>query len=423
MPSEDRKKIGGVVATAMSVTIVVGAGLLALPGLTYASAGRLGYLPWVAVALLMLPLLEIFSHFARHMPSAGGVVGYVRGTLGPRAAAMCEVVVLGTFSLGIPAIALIGAGYLQQLAPSLGMTGAGLGVITLAYLAGVVGLRISGVIQTVIAAVIVVGVLVIGAGFWMAALQPGVPLRSPAPEFASVPWQGVALAIPVVLFAFTGWEMTAFLAEDMRDPKRTMPLSIWASFVIVTVMYIFIAWIVATFAGPGEGWKFAPFVQLAQGWLGPFGAQVVALIAGLLVVANVIAAFVAGSRAIFSAGRDGLLPQRLSRLDKRQQPLLAMTCAYGVFIVVIALSRTAGVDVDFLLQLAGQNFFFLYLCAAVGYTRWTRGQARRYVGYVAIASVLAMMFLFSLPGLIYCAALVALGLALGGRDQRMPRPA
>ncbi len=423
MTSEDRRKIGAVVATAMSITIVVGAGLLVLPGLTYASAGRLGYLPWIAVAVLMLPLLEIFSHFARHMPSAGGVVGYVRGTLGVRAGAVSEVVVLGTFSLGIPAIALIGAGYLQQLVPSLGVAGAGLGVITVAYLAGVVGLRISGAIQTFIAAVIVVGVLVIGIGFWITASAAGMPALSPAPVDPIMSWRGIALAIPVVLFAFTGWEMTAFLAEDMRDPKRTMPLSIWASFVIVTVMYIFIAWVVAAFAGPGAGWKFAPFVQMAQGWLGPLGAQIVALIAGLLVVANVVAAFVAASRAIFSAGRDGLLPRWLSVLDKRQQPLLAMTCACVVFVGVIVLSRTAKVDVDFLLQLAGQNFFFLYLCAAVGYTRWTQGQARRWVGYLAIASVVAMMFLFSLPGLIYCAVLVALGLALGGRDQRTPRPA
>jgi len=422
MPSEDQGKMGAVVATAMSITLVVGAGLLALPGLTFSMAGQLGYLPWIVVALLMLPLLAIFSWFARQMPSAGGVVGYVRGSLGPRPGAMCELVVLGTFSLGIPAIALIGAGYFQQLAPGLSTGAIATGVMTLAYLAGIVGLRISGAVQTAIAVVIVVGVLAIGAGFWLAAPATAISLPVPVDGQGWAAWRGVASAIPVVLFAFTGWEMTAFLAEDMKDPKRTLPLSIWASFVIVTLMYVFIAWLVSAFGEPGDGWKFAPFVQLAQGWLGPWGGKLVALIAGMLVVANVIAAFIAASRAIFSAGREGLLPRRLAALDKRQQPLVAMTCTYAVFLGVIALSQAAALDIAFLLQLAGQNFFFLYLCAALGYARLAQGARRRWVACIAVASVLAMMLLFSPSGLIYCALLAVAGFALGAGKDPVARP-
>ena len=99
------------------------------------------------------------------------------------------------------------------------------------------------------------------------------------------------LIIPVILFAYTGWEMTAFLAEDMKNPKRTMPTSIWASFVVVVILYVFIAWVVASAATQEERWKIAPFVELAKGWLGSAGAQVAAMIAALLVVANVIGAF------------------------------------------------------------------------------------------------------------------------------------
>ena len=53
--------MGPIAATAMSVTIVVGAGLLTLPGLSFAEAGRLGHLPWLLMALIMLPLLGIFA--------------------------------------------------------------------------------------------------------------------------------------------------------------------------------------------------------------------------------------------------------------------------------------------------------------------------------------------------------------------------
>jgi len=80
----DSHRMGLVAATAMSVTIVVGAGLLTLPGLSYAQAGRLGHLPWLLMSVLMLPLLAVFAFFARRHPSAGGVVGYIRLSLGPR---------------------------------------------------------------------------------------------------------------------------------------------------------------------------------------------------------------------------------------------------------------------------------------------------------------------------------------------------
>lgn len=421
MSSESAARMGVVVATAMSITIVVGAGLLALPGLSLSLAGQLGYLPWLIVALLMIPLLVIFAFFAREMPSAGGVVGYARASLGPRVGAMAEVIVLRTFSLGIPAIALIGAAYLQQVLPGLSVPAAAAGTLTLAYLAGVVGLRISGMVQTLIAALIVVGLLGIALGYLLAASpMPVARVDLPADRAA---WAGVAMAIPVVLFAFTGWEMTAFLAEDMKDPQRTLPLSIWASFVVVTILYVFIAWVVAAHAGPETSWRQAPFVQLARGWLGSMGAQAVGIIAALLVVANVVAAFLAASRAVYAAGRDGLLPGRLGRLDRRQQPWVAMTCTYGLFLGVVALSQGADLGVDVLLQLAGQNFFVLYLCAACGYARIHRGQPHRWIAYLAIVSVVVMMSLFSLPGLLYCAALAALGAGVGAAKARMARPA
>lgn len=416
---DEKKKIGVVVATAMSVTIVVGAGLLALPGLSYAFAGRLGYLPWMMVATLMLPLLVIFAYFGKTYPSAGGVVGYVRVSLGHRIATICEMVVLGTFTLGIPAIALIGAGYLQQYSESISITGSALGMVSLAFLAGVIGLRVSGTIQTGIAIAIVVGLVSIGAGYLMTG--PTIPAAQNGEATLQGSWGGITAAIPVVLFAFTGWEMTAFLAEDMKDPQHDIPTSIWASFIVVTALYLFIAWVVATYATPGDNWRLAPIVQLAKGWMGNIGAQWVALIGALLVIANVVAAFLSASRAIFSAGRDGLLPRFVGKTGRKGDPLRAMVLTYAIFVIVILFAQTGIVKVDLLLQLAGQNFFVLYLLAAIGYTKLNQHNTRRWIGYLAIAGVLCMMLVFSVQGLMYCAALAGFGLWLGRPMKELAR--
>jgi amino acid efflux transporter len=362
------------------------------------------------VGAFMVPLLYIFAYFAATNPSAGGVVGYIRESLGPRLGSMAEMIVLGTFSIGIPAIALIGSGYLRHVIPGLTPIEAGLAVVTLAFVAGIVGLRISGAIQTGIAAIIVIGLTSIGIGFLA---THGVGPTMAETDAIETDWSGVLRAVPVILFAYTGWEMTAFLAEDMRDPKRTMPISIWASFVIVVIMYVFIAWVVASAATQEEGWKIAPFVELAKGWVGNAGGQIVALIAALLVVANVIAAFLSASRAIYAAGRDGLLSRTIGTLNGQKKPMAAMKLTWAVFTVVIVLSQSVGVGVDSLLQLAGQNFFVLYLLAAYGYTRKHAKTAwRQFLGWVAILSVVAMLFLFSLPGLLYCLTLAVIGIIM-----------
>lgn len=409
----DSHRMGLAAATAMSVTIVVGAGLLTLPGLSYAQAGRLGHLPWLLMSVLMLPLLAVFAFFARRHPSAGGVVGYIRLSLGPRLGAASEAIVIGTFSLGLPAIALIGATYLQQTLPGLPVGATAIGMVTIGLLFGMFGLRVSGAIQTAIATLIVLGLLGLCAGYWLHAPSDNGPDVFPLAGNGVLPMDallGVLSALPLVLFAYTGWEITAFLAEDMRDPARNLPRSIWASFVIVTLLYVFVAWTVASAATADDGWRLAPIARLAESWLGVAGLRLTGIIATLLILANVTGAFLSTSRALFSAGRDGLLPQALAQVDGRGLPVRAMLTGWVLYVVVILVTQTSGLGVETLLQLAGQNFFVLYLLAAVGYTRLQQRTGPRLLGIAAILLVLAMMSLFSLPGVLYCGALALLGL-------------
>ena len=409
----DSHRMGLVAATAMSVTIVVGAGLLTLPGLSYTQAGRLGHLPWLLMSVLMLPLLAVFAFFARRHPSAGGVVGYIRLSLGPRLGAASEAIVIGTSSLGLPAIALIGATYLQQTLPGLPVAVTAIGMVTIGLLFGMFGLRVSGAVQTAIATLIVLGLLGLCAGYWLHAPSDTGPDVFPPAGNGVLPMDallGVLSALPLVLFAYTGWEITAFLAEDMRDPARNLPRSIWASFVIVTLLYVFVAWTVASAATADDGWRFAPIARLAESWLGVAGLRLTGIIATLLILANVTGAFLSTSRALFSAGRDGLLPQALAQVDGRGLPVRAMLTGWVLYVVVILVTQTSGLGVETLLQLAGQNFFVLYLLAAMGYTRLQQRTGPRLLGLVAILLVLAMMTLFSLPGILYCGALALLGL-------------
>lgn len=406
----NKGKIGVVAATALSVTIIVGAGLLVLPGLSFMHAGRYGYIPWILVAIGMIPLLIIFSYFGKNHPSAGGVVGYVRVSLGNRWATVCETIVLGTFTLGVPAIALVGAQYLHSALPSLPIAWAGAAVVTLAFALGLIGLRVSGAIQTIIATIIVVGLISIGIGYlWT--INEALSLNKLTEFHGS--FSGVAAAVPIILFAFTGWEMTAFLAEDMKNPAKDLPRSIWYSYAIVTVMYIFLAWLVASYGEDNRSWYETPITQLAKGWLGVQAAQLISITAALLIIANVVAAFVSVSRAIYSAGRDGMLPTFFANTDARKEPIVAMVLTFIIFQTIIFLNNENLITLDLLLQLAGQNFFVLYLLAAVSYIFLNlKSKLHLIIGLCAAVIVVFIMTLFSSIGLIYCAVLSIIGYLL-----------
>ena len=292
-------------------------------------------------------------------------------------------------------------------------------MVTIGLLFGMFGLRVSGAVQTAIATLIVLGLLGLCAGYWLHAPSDTGPDVFPPAGNGVLPMDallGVLSALPLVLFAYTGWEITAFLAEDMRDPARNLPRSIWASFVIVTLLYVFVAWTVASAATADDGWRFAPIARLAESWLGVAGLRLTGIIATLLILANVTGAFLSTSRALFSAGRDGLLPQALAQVDGRGLPVRAMLTGWVLYVVVILVTQTSGLGVETLLQLAGQNFFVLYLLATLGFIRLQTRPGPRLLGIVATLTVVAMLPLFSLPGLIYCSLL---GLAGWWRHRRM----
>lgn len=156
---------------------------------------------------------------------------------------------------------------------------------------------------------------------------------------------------------------------------------------------------------------------MAKSSFSQFGGFAVGVIVALLVVANVIAAFISASRGIYSAGRDGFLPKIIGSTNENGQPMIAMTVTWFLFSVIVFLAQEGGFGAESLLQLAGQNFFVLYLMCSIGFAKIHYGiNIKFFVSIVAIVSVLLMLTLFSLPGVIYCSVLAIAGLLFSKKN-------
>jgi amino acid efflux transporter len=386
--------------------------------LAYRTSGSSAIYAWVIDAALVVPLLFIFAHLGARFPSAGGIASFVEQAFGPSAGAAAAVMILGTFALGIPGIAVTGANYFAALlSPSkLLVAGATLLLLLLAATVNMLGAGLSGRVQQILAYSLVA---ILAAVSITSLLLAGHSHRGAVAPPASWP-----LAIPVlgsVFFAYTGWEMLAFTAEEYRNPRRDFPLSVGISFLIVTFLYLTIALAVQlTLSQTNPAAATAPIAALAAVLAGHAGASLLGAIGVVVIATNLIGATWAASRLAFSAARDGLLPRRLSALDHATgTPRLAVVAVVAVFLVIAGLTVSGVLTLGILFKLAGQNFFIMYGLAVLAYLKFARSWRSWFVGGLSLLLVVVTMGTFGVT-LLYPLLLLAAGFALS-RQRRAQR--
>lgn len=407
-------------AVALAITIVVGSGALVLPGIAYREVGDAALLAWVSAAVVTVPLLVIFARLGATYPGAGGVAGFVQAAFGRHLAAGVEVLLLGTFGLGIPAIALTGGNYLVALPVLDALPAEGAAAILVAAAAGVVllGVRMSTRVQVTLAIVLTVALLAVGV---LAVADGAATEHLPTLGLDNVT-DGVR-STGVVFFAFTGWEMLSFTTEEYADPRRDFPRTVVLSFALVVVMYLLLAWGLQTRLPRGDDTALAaPIQALVTATVSRGAAHLVAALGVVIIAANLVGAVWGASRLVMSSAREGLLPRGLARLGPSANPRRAVAVCAAGFLLVIAANATKLLSLTSLLTVAGQNFFLLYLLCALAYTRLF-GKGRRAFG-AAVTAVLGVVAAttFGLAQFVYAATLIGIGTAVSASRAARVRP-
>src|SRR5512145_723688 len=100
----------------LAILMVIGSGLLGLPGLV-ADVGTVQEVVfgWLLIILAAMPLIQICAMLGKKFPYSGGLFHYSREAVGEWGGYAVTALVCGSFILGIPAVSLIGGEYLQHL--------------------------------------------------------------------------------------------------------------------------------------------------------------------------------------------------------------------------------------------------------------------------------------------------------------------
>jgi amino acid transporter len=355
---------------------------------TIGLAGVAAPLAYLIAGLFLLPLTIAVSELARAFPSAGGWYTWIARSLSPRAGFFAGWYV----TLWLPLAPTLIFAYASStvLMPAVS---AQYGVTIPVWIWTSVGVALIAFtayrgVQVSERVLVVTGLAEIGIMVALAIsglLNPGRGGFNFSPfDAARVP-PGGSLFVAVVfsIFAYSGWEAVAPLAEESKDPKRNVPRALLGSVLAMLVFLVFTVWGYLIGLGTDDVGKLAssrafPVFELAKRVWGPAW-----LLGPLAILNSALAAsaacFNGGTRTWFGMARSGSLPRFLARVNpKRQTPDNAISLMLGC--QLLSGLMVVGIDADSALPVWAFALTFglvaMYVLASLGVIKYYSGEAR-----------------------------------------------
>ena len=352
---ELRRELGFWELTASGVGIIVGAGIYVLIGAATDQAGAGVWLAFLIAAVLSALTGLSYCELAALYPRAGAEYEYTRHAFPGWVAFLVGWVMIAGLTVGAAAVSLGFARYLNQFFDLPVRLGA-LGLLVAALLVALGGIRQSGRLTLLLSLVQIGGLLLI-----IAIGLPHVGDVSLAPDAGAA---GIFGAAALVFFAFIGFDEVITLAEETKDPSRTVPRALLAALGISTGLYMLVAITAVSVIGPSAlAASPRPLAEVMREAVGARSTDAVAFIAMAATANTTLLMLTAASRLTYGMAREDALPRRLAVVTRNRGVPAAGVLACAVvafgFMLIGDLSRIAAIT-DFAVYLV-----FLAVNAAV----------------------------------------------------------
>jgi APA family basic amino acid/polyamine antiporter len=306
------RSIGLFRATAMVVGIIIGASIFVQPSeITRHVSTVSGILVvWLLAGVLTLFGAMVCAELASAFPSSGGVYVFLKETYSPAVGFLWGWAMFWSMHSGIvAAIAVVVGRYAGFFVPlgEGGVRAVAIGAILVFSAINVIGVRQGSAVQTFftvakIAAIVILLVMVVLFAPHRAA--PAHPLPSPS----SPPLHELVLALVAGLFAYGGWHMVTYVAEETREPQKTIPRALMIGIAIVTLCYLGLnAAYVSVLPLDQVIHSQRVAADVATVVAGPRGGAAVSIVVIVSAIGALGGVILAGPRVYFAMARDGLL--------------------------------------------------------------------------------------------------------------------
>ncbi len=361
-PATLERRLGPFDAAAIIVSNVIGGGILFTPPQVAAAVPNAVYflLTWVVGGLLAFAGAMAYAELAALRPRAGGEYVYLRHAYGPLAGFLTGwTSFVAGFSGAMAASAVVLVLYLDRFIPGVAdetplfvvplpyvplvVTRRSLAAIVAVWLMAAVHIRGVGpgrAVSNVLATLKVTALLIfIGLGIAIGAGSSANLTQT----VGSVGATGWLLALIPVMFTYSGWNAASYMAEEIRDPGRNVPLAlatgtlgVIAIYLLLNGLYLYVMPVAELASVRGS-----VLDVVAERLLGGRSGDVMGIVSIVSLTAGLSAWTFAGPRVYYAMARDGVFFPAAGRVHPRfKTPMLAIV-AQAAWTSVLVLTGSA----------------------------------------------------------------------------------
>ena len=359
------RRLGPLDSAAIVVSNVIGSGIFFVPilvaGMVPTGPGILGV--WLLGGLLAFAGAMAYAELAALRPRAGGEYVYLRDAYGPMAAFLTGwTSFVAGFSGAVAANATALADYIGRFLPAAGDRSA-IFTIPIPFAPLIVSPQAIVAITTIVALSIVhitglgpgrlvhnfLATLKVLALVLFVALGLSIGTGSFGNLVAShtvpAPATGWLLALIPIMFSYSGWNAAAYVAEEIRNPGRNVPIALAIGTGAVVVLYLGLNVLYLYALSPAELAGLLSQSQgltdvVAQRLFGAVAGTVLALLTIVSIAASISAMVLAGPRVYYAMARDGVFPPVVARVHPRFRTPAIAIITQAVWSSILVLSGT-----------------------------------------------------------------------------------
>jgi len=372
---------------------MISAGLFVLPGLAYAKAGPAVVAAYLLAGLLALAGMLSQAELASAMPKSGGAYFYVTRSMGSAVGTVYGIITWAALCLK-SAFALMGIGaFTALLWPEMDVRLILLPLAMVFVVVNLLGIDLAGKVQLALVLGILLTLLVY--------IVRGVPqiAVSRFEPFAPTGFAGLFSTCGFVFICYGGLLKAASVAEEVKEPGRTIPQGMILATVVVSLFYLFVISVtVGVLDGQGLRESLTPISDAAAVFMGRGGRIVLSVAAVLAFISAANGGIMAASRYPMALSRDEMLPQFLGRINPRFRTPTASVLVTGAFVIMALF-----LDLKVLVKAASAVLILTYVftCFSIIILRESRLQNYRpefraplypWIQVVGVIGMIALLF-------------------------------